>query len=245
MEKLVTFNSNGRRIYGNLHLPYEGAPCIITLHGLESSKDSGKWLTIAKKLYDEGFACLRFNFQGCGEGLERSEGEFEDTSLTQRIKDYRSAVKFLQDIKKVDMGRIGVIGSSFGGMVAIAAQEKSVKAVVTLATPYKIAYPSNSQTQKLKDFYILPSGRKIKKSFYEDMEKYDILKAIKYIPPILILHGSLDEIVPVEHAYKLHEAAPHSRLEIIEGADHTFSKEEHLNKAVKLSLEWFKKHLLS
>jgi dipeptidyl aminopeptidase/acylaminoacyl peptidase len=242
MEKLVTFNSNGRRIYGNLHLPYEGAPCIITLHGLESSKDSRKWLSVAKKLYDEGFACLRFNFQGCGEGLERSEGEFEDTSLTQRIRDYRSAIDFLWSVGKVDIGRIGVIGSSFGGMVAIAAQEKRVKAIVTLATPYKITY---HQAQKLENFYMLPSGRRIKRSFYEDLEKYDILKAIKHTPPILILHGSLDELVPVEHAYKLHEAAPHSKLEVIEGADHTFSKEEHLNKAIKLSLEWFKKHLLS
>jgi dipeptidyl aminopeptidase/acylaminoacyl peptidase len=241
MEELVIFNSNGRRIYGNLHLPYGGAPCVITLHGLESSKDSGKWLTMAEKLYDEGFACLRFNFQGCGEGLERSEGEFEDTSLTQRIRDYRSAIKFLQDTGKVDMERIGVIGSSFGGVVAIAAQEGRIKAMVTLATPYKIAYPSNSR--KLEDFYILPSGRRIRRSFFEDMEKYDILKAVKYTPPILILHGSLDEIVPVEHAYKLHEAAPHSRLEIVEGADHTFSK--HLNKVINLSLEWLKKYLLS
>jgi len=49
------------------------------------SKDSGKWPTIASRLYDEGYACLRFNFRGCGEGPERSEGKFEDVSLTGRM----------------------------------------------------------------------------------------------------------------------------------------------------------------
>ena len=53
-----------------------------------------------------------------------------------------------------------------------------------------------------------------------------------------------DEIVPVEHAYKLYEAAPEpKRLEIIEGADHVFSQSKHLNKVIELSLTWFKKHL--
>ena len=45
--ELVTFSSENQRVFGNLHLPHVKAPCIITLHGLESSKDSGKWPAIA------------------------------------------------------------------------------------------------------------------------------------------------------------------------------------------------------
>jgi len=245
METLVEFYCEGQRIFGNLHLPHTGAPCIIALHGLESSKDSGKWPTVASRLSEEGYACLRFSFRGCGEGEEKSEGEFEDLSLTGRIRDYESALEYLENKGEVDTNRLGVISSSFGGMVAIAAQNKRIKAMVALATPYKIPRFETPQIPKLEgDYYVLPSGRRFKKSFYEDLRSYDLLKAVKHSPPLLIVQGSLDGIVPIEHARKLYENAPHpKRLEIVQGADHLFSKSEHLNTAIDLSLKWFKKYL--
>jgi hypothetical protein len=100
-EFLSTFHSRNQKLLGNLHLPYQNAACVITLHGLESSKDSGKWPTIAARLTDKGYACLRFNFRGCGSGAEKSEGEFEDVRLTGRIRDYKAALQFLQDTDKV------------------------------------------------------------------------------------------------------------------------------------------------
>ncbi|MEM2210319.1 MAG: alpha/beta fold hydrolase [Nitrososphaerales archaeon] len=243
--ELIVFYSENQRIYGNLHLPYEKAPCIITLHGLESSKDSSKWINIASKLHDEGYACLRFNFRGCGEGEEKSEGEFEDVSLSRRINDYKSALQFLHSIGRVDTNRLGVIGSSFGGMVAIAAKDQRIKAIVTLGTPYKIPrFDKPLIPKEVGQYYVLPSGKRFKKSFYEDLKKYDLLKDIKNAPPILIIHGSADEVVPLDHAKKLYEAASEpKRLEIIEGADHTFSNMDHLKKVIDLSLEWFKKYL--
>jgi len=178
--------------------------------------------------------------------LEKSEGEIDDVSLTGRIKDYRSALQFLQDRGKVDMRRLGVIGSSFGGMVALATQDKRVKAMVTLSTPYVIPRLENPQIPKeIGEYYEPQSNKNFRKKFYEDLQKYDLLKAIRSAPPILILHGSLDEVVPLEHAQKLFEAAPEpKRLEIVEGADHVFSRSVHLNKAIDLSLEWFSKYLI-
>jgi pimeloyl-ACP methyl ester carboxylesterase len=38
--------------------------------------------------------------------------------------------------------------------------------------------------------------------------------------PTLIVWGDRDRIIPVSHAYQAHEAIPHSRLEIVEGAGH-------------------------
>jgi dipeptidyl aminopeptidase/acylaminoacyl peptidase len=243
MDALVTFRSEGQLIFGNLHMPHEGAACVVALHGLESSKDSGKWSAVASRLLDEGYACLRFNFRGCGEGLEKSEGEFEDLSLTGRIRDYKSALDFLQTTGKVDMNRVAVIGSSLGGMVAIAAQDRRVKAMVTLASPYKIPrYEKPLIPREEGECYVLPSGRKFKKSFYEDLQRYDLLQIIRNAPPILLIHGSADEVVPLEHAHRLYEAAGEpKRLEIVEGADHRFSNG--LDKAVELTLEWFKEHI--
>ena len=242
MENSITFYSEKQKLVGNLHLPYRNAPCVITLHGLESSKDSGKWPIIAARLYDEDYACLRFNSRGCGTVNEKSEGDFEDVSLTGRIRDYQCALQFLQDTGEVDMRRLGVIGSSFGGMVAVAAQDKRIKAMVCLSTPYTIPQSLNNGVGEYDDE--LPSGRRIKKSFYDDLRNYDLLEAVKSTPPILILHGTADELVPPEHAQKLYEAAPEpKRLEIVKGADHVFSQTGHLNTVIDLSLEWFNKYL--
>lgn len=232
-------------LYGNLHLSAEGAPCIITLHGLESSKDSGKWPIIAHKLAMEGYACLRFNFRGCGEGWEKSQGSFYETSLTSRIEDYKAAIDFLEKSGKVDMGRLGVIGSSMGGMVAIAAQDPRIKVMAVMATPCEgigLGKPHSSGNKIL--YYALPSGRRLNVEFYRDLARYNLLEAVKKAPPILIIHGSSDMLVPVEHAQRLYKAAlVPKRLEVIEGADHTFSNPMHLMRAIGLILEWLRKHL--
>lgn len=234
----VSFYVAGQRLFGSLHIPYIGAPCIIALHGLESNKDSGKWPIIASRLFKDGYACLRFNFRGCGEGSEKSEGMFEDTSLTSRIEDFKAAIDFLYESAKVNVKRLGAIGSSFGGMVAIAAGGERIKAIVTISTPIEISGLGKPQPSKEGVEYALPSGMKLKANFYEDLQKYNLLDAVRKAPPILFIHGSLDELVPQEHAIKLYEAACEpKKIEIIKGADHAFSNEEHLNKAIELAIK--------
>jgi dipeptidyl aminopeptidase/acylaminoacyl peptidase len=240
MDELVSFSVEQQWLIGNLHLPYPNAPCVVALHGLESGKDSGKWPIIAAQLYDEGIACLRFNFRGCGAGPEKSDGKFEDGSLTGRIRDYQAALRFLHETGRVDRSRLGVIGSSFGGMVALAAEDARIKAMVLLSTPYTMPQPRRA----VGGYYQLPSGRRMKERFYEDLRDYNLLEAVRSAPPLLILHGSADELVPGEHAWQLYEAAREpKRLEIVEGADHVFSRSDHLNRAIALCVEWFKKYL--
>lgn len=40
--------------------------------------------------------------------------------------------------------------------------------------------------------------------------------------PVLIVHGTADRLVPVANATVLHEALPHARLAVVEGAGHVF-----------------------
>lgn len=241
MTDRVAFYSEGKKINGNLHLPKrKSPPCVVTLHGLDSSKDSRKWSILASNLCEAGFACLRFSFRGCGKGEARSAGAFEDTSLTGRIKDYQTALQFLEETDKVNIKRVGVIGSSFGGMVAIAAPNRKIKAMISLATPYQLLNPSKNE----EGGYILPSGRRLTDKFFQDVQKYDLLKAMKEAPPILIIHGSKDLIVPVEQAYRLYKSANEPKaLEIVEGANHRFSQTKNLDTVLHLSRGWFNKYL--
>ncbi|MFC1864661.1 alpha/beta hydrolase [Chloroflexota bacterium] len=246
----VEFRSEGYKLIGNLNCPYEKAPCVLLCHGIASSKDSEKWLTFAHNLEDEGYAALRFNFRGCGWGDEWSEGDFQDTTLTNRVKDYKAALDFLVSTGKVDASRLGVIGSSFGGLTIIAANDPRPKTYVALATPYKLGTsPVMLESFREKGYYEYPGAEeprmsRIKETLYDDLESYDMAEAIKKIKhPLLIIHGSKDAI-PVSDARILYENANEpKKLEVIEGGSHIFVDTGHLGKVIDLSIGWFKRHL--
>jgi len=64
--------------------------------------------------------------------------------------------------------------------------------------------------------------------------------------PVLIIHGSSDPVVPVQHAYDYYEGIKNThraKLEIIEGADHTFNSIEWERKVIESTLNWFKETL--
>ena len=89
----VSFQSEGQRISGILHLPEsEHPPCVIASHGLLSSKDTEKYTALGERLAREGLAMLRFDFRGCGE----SEGRMEESTVSGRIADLGSAIEFVK-----------------------------------------------------------------------------------------------------------------------------------------------------
>jgi len=246
MQQAVTFRSQGETIFANIGIPSEGAPCIIMSHGLEGSKDGQKWLLMASRLYKAGFACLRFNYRGCGEGEQTSGGNFEDTTLSSRIQDYRAAIEFVSTAG-VDRNRLAVVASSFGGTVAIAATDSRIKAMVVLATPCKFEIPADTtyKIYKGERFLELQSGRRLKKGFFVDISEYDVCSMIAGTGcPLLAIHGDADDLVSVGNAHCIYEKANEpKRLEIIEGGNHSFDEPGHMQRIVSLTVDWFKQYL--
>jgi fermentation-respiration switch protein FrsA (DUF1100 family) len=246
MEERVVIYNQGIRLFGNLNLPVEGAPVIILSHGLESSKDTAKWRLLSAKLGEAGFASLRFNYQGCGEGAEKSEGSFAETTLSSRVSDFEATVAFLQGTA-VDVSRLGTVGSSFGGMVALSSGLQALQAMVLLSTPYRIPPPDAEQLRCIREngYFQLFSGQRLKINFYDDLSRYHLLDTIKNTRcPRLIIHGSQDEIVPPADAATLfrHAGEP-KRLHIIDGGNHVLDNPEHLGLIAELSREWFRQYL--
>jgi pimeloyl-ACP methyl ester carboxylesterase len=56
--------------------------------------------------------------------------------------------------------------------------------------------------------------------------------------PTLIVHGTADDVVPVDHASQIAARAPHAEVEIIEGAPHILRHDE---RAVTRVFEWLDK----
>jgi dipeptidyl aminopeptidase/acylaminoacyl peptidase len=226
--------SEGKKIYGILHLPPNPSPpCVICSHGLFSSKDSEKFIDIGEALSAQGIAVIRYDHQGCGE----SEGDLCATTASSRIKDLE-AVSDLALHHPLLGDRLGLLGSSMGGFVSIfkAAADRRVKALVLWATPALL--------EGGREVIETEEGVRLQDSFYDDVKGYDARQAIQGLSNCLFLHGEADEIVPLSHAETLYHAArPPKHLEVFPGGDHRFTNPEHRQRAIRLSLEWFQKYL--
>ena len=120
MKENVTFLSDGLKISGVLSLP-ANAPkgkklaAVMVLHGFGSNKTSDNVKIPCQMLNEWGYATLGFDMRGCGE----SEGTRANLICLEQVADTRAATTFLQSRPEIDGKRIGVLGSSFGGAVAV------------------------------------------------------------------------------------------------------------------------------
>lgn len=235
----VTIYSRDQKVAAVFHSPKGKGrvPGIIACHGLFSNKDGRKYTQIAEELSDQGLAVLRFDFRGCGD----SQGKLEETTLTGRMADLEAVLDFIDQKPEID-NRIGVLGSSLGGCVSIlvAAEDRRVKAVVTLATP---AHLTELFWEK---GYYRSEGFRLKRAFLDDIRRYDLVEAMGRLNcPILIVHGEADRQVPIHHAHALYESTGQPKgLRVIPGADHRLTDPRHRSEAIRLSLDWFGKHLV-
>lgn len=135
--KKISFNSEGAKLIGNLYYP----------KNFDSSKSypgliiSGSWTTVkeqmaglyAKRLADEGFITLAFDFRNFGE----SEGEprFYESPALKKV-DVKNAVTFMESLPEVNNAKIGAFGVCAGAMYTLmaASEDSRIKAVVTTAS---------------------------------------------------------------------------------------------------------------
>lgn len=226
----------GLKLAAVLHVPEVGRrpwPCVVTAHGLLSSKDSDKYLLVSEEFGQAGIAVCRFDFRGCGD----SEGKLTETTVAQRVADLRAVLEMMRAHPALN-GRVALLGSSLGGYVSIlvANQDFKVKAVAAWATPANLddlaERPNAVREQGLGDAFIaeLKTGR--------------YLRAPVGTRYCLVIHGDRDELVPLEHARHLYEAMLNPRqLEIIPGGNHQFTDPTHRREAIRLSLDWIGRYL--
>jgi dipeptidyl aminopeptidase/acylaminoacyl peptidase len=231
----VSFTTTSGTLKGILHYPRDSVHgCIITCHGLFSSKDSDKFHDLAGVFSKNNYVVFRFDFRGCGE----SDGRIEDTTVSGRIEDLKAALAFVKKEIPLPTLPIGLLGSSMGGYISLhlAAFDASVKAVVAWATPFSF--------EGLREVIEKSNQTPLKETFYRDANHYTVTAPLSHIKNLLIIHGDKDELVPLDHAQKLYQFAHEpKKLTVVPEADHTFSNPHLRKQAVLHSLDWFNRYL--
>lgn len=211
--------------------PRERAPCVVACHGLGATKDGDKYLMLAEALPAVGLALARFDFRGCGE----SSGTEEETTIASRIEDVEAVLTRLAGHPRLD-GRVGLLGSSLGGFVALQVVARCPGLpVVTWNAPASLTELANDD---------LEEGRGLGVPFALEYATGHYALAPPGLPMHLIVHGEADAVVSLEHGVALHErAAEPCELLLIPGGDHRLTDPVHRAQAVASSRDWLLRFL--
>jgi alpha-beta hydrolase superfamily lysophospholipase len=233
MQEPFILSVEDRKICGVFHFPARENPSyVITCHGLFSSKQSEKFTAIADRFTRAGLAVVRFDFGGCGE----SSGSISDTTVSRRLQELEAVARFAADHPKLGR-KFGLMGSSLGGFVALFfASANPVNALSIWATPYDLKeICSNIPEEELAI---------LKKEFFTDAEKYNLSAILDKISTIQIIQGKKDETVPWSHAESIFNGVKDPKeLEILPDADHSISRCNDRDRALRISLAWLRRQL--
>ena len=253
MEETLTFyDRHGHRIAGVMSTPDRPTTRLAVLcHGFLSGKNSTTNKTLTRLLNQQGLANLRFDFFGQGE----SDGPFEELTTSLAVHQAHAALDL---VAARGYGRIGLVGSSFGGLVAIltAAQRRDIAClalkcpVVDFAEELRLTFGLEELAQ-WKATNTIPNIMggldrvRLRYNFYEDC-----LGQIAYGPaeritvPTLIVQGEKDECVPHHQSRRLYDAlGGQKRLDLLPEADHQFTREQDFHRMTTSISDWLVAHL--
>lgn len=180
------------------------------------------------------------------------------------VHDVKCAIRWMRahaEENGVDPGRIGVMGNSAGGYLALMAgytagleefegdggwqdQSSAVQAVVNIYGPTDFTDPERRDHPAILAY--------MNGSYSEDPARFERASPIRYVtektPPTCVIHGTVDMLVPVEQSdwlvEKLNEhGVPHDYSRI-NGWPHAMDAVQAVNNHTKaLALNFFDRHL--
>jgi len=249
MNDYVEFKSRDVTLRGQLHgsnVLGEKKPTVIVATGDgKSGSKSNTYKIIIPQLLAKGVNVFTFDFEGKG----YSDGDDRLLTIKSGLEDLTSAMNVLLRQGEVDPSRIGLLGSSFGGIVALnyVSRNPGVIKTIALKSPvsflpevYELDLGSIENLHKWKnDGYSELVGRYFD-SYLEGFE-FNTFAAAKSIHiPVLITHGTIDVNVPIIQSIRLKMClAGEVELEIFEGVSHDYTENNALEKAANLYTNWF------
>jgi carboxymethylenebutenolidase len=203
----VEYSGSEGDMPGHLYAPDGAArlPAVLVLH--TSAGPGPNLAAFAKRLAAEGYVTFTPDFFAL-----HDFGPDGRTDHPLILKDLDGALDYLASHRRVDRERLGVVGFSFGGRVAVilaAAHPARLRAVVSYYAVTSHPHLGSALSGRAARAEPLPAR----------------VPAIR--TPLLLHHGEADSNVPVEQARLLHRAMlaanKPSTLFTYAGADHLFN----------------------
>ncbi len=201
-------SANGKRLFA-WHIPAQGggaAPALAVLHGWGGNAET--MLPLAMPLHRAGYALLFIDARSHGRSDQDSF-----SSMPRFAEDLDHALYWLKWQPGVDPKRVGVVGHSVGAAAAMlaASRRDDLAAVVSIAA---FSHPETVMRRLLASWhvpyipfgwYILQYVQHVIGHGFDEIAPLNTIWRIRC--PVLLVHGSEDETVPVAEAEALHARA--------------------------------------
>jgi dipeptidyl aminopeptidase/acylaminoacyl peptidase len=224
----LTYASDGLRIKAYLALPaaHEAQMPALVFNaggtGERGALSPATALATAGLYASWGYVTIASQYRGRGGSEGAEEWGAGD------VRDAMNALQLLLGLDYVDNERVGIIGGSRGGMMALQMLTRTnvFKAAITFGAPTLF-------TNLAEDSYILQTAHRFLPSFGNTQEELAERSAALWAEklckttPLLVLHGSGDRRVDADHAYTLGLALQRCvhpyKLIIYDNADHVLA----------------------
>jgi putative redox protein len=217
----------GGTLAGHLELPVgEPAATALFAHCFTCGKDIKAATRIARGLARRGIATLRFDFTGLGE----SSGEHAEVTFASNVDDLVAAADFLR--RELAAPAL-LVGHSLGGSAVLAAAQRipEVTAVATLGAPASTEHlrellvrrsPALAEGAESAELELGGQRVRVGHALLADLAATRLEASIATLGrALLVLHSPVDEVVGIDHARRIYEAARHPKSFVaLPDADH-------------------------
>ncbi len=226
-QRVKFHNASGQVLAGILELPVSPSPrgFAVFSHCFTCTKDLKAIVRISRRLAEQGWGVLRYDFTGLGE----STGDFSHTTFRDNVSDLLAAANFLAENYQAPQF---LIGHSLGGAASVVAapQIQSAAAVVNIASPANTQHlarflsRTNPEIESLGAGTVVIGGRThlIRQPMLQTLLEHDHPKHLRELSlPLLVMFSPDDETLPFEQGLEMFRLAggPVSFV-TIDGADH-------------------------
>jgi len=248
-EEVIIPSFDGVKLHGWWLAVSEQAPTVVLIHGVKKNRTDVLRASIVLRL--AGFNVLVYDGRGHG----NSEGRYITYGFHER-RDVESVLEWLVAEKKIDRNRIGLAGESMGAAITlqVAAHNPWIGAVWAdspFASLRRVTEEYVSRYTKLPGSVLTPVlGPAFQVANYRgkfNIDDADPLRLAAQIKcPVYLVHGTADQLIPVEHSQIIHGALGCKKeIWIVEGARHAKSvkhkpsKQEYAGRLIN----FFNEHL--
>lgn len=212
-------NQQGERIDYTVHEGGSDALVVIG-HGVTGNKDRPFVVALAEALAAAGITTLRLSFSGNG----GSEGRFQDSTISKEVADLGCV------LDAVGSRPVCFIGHSMGGAVGVlrACSDTRIHWLVSLAgMVHTQAFAEREFGTEIPDEGCMweEESCPLSSTYMKDMATIDsvVAQGAAVSVPWLLVHGTEDDVVPLQDSRDIVKRAPDASLHEVPGANHVFS----------------------